>query len=109
MERIQKGERCEGTIGQGMDQAGTCFKPDSAQLCRFCRCVRFIEETLPAIMDALDPHSIYLPPEELRSADEELRGNIEGIGIVFNVPNDTATVINVVVGGPSEKWGCRRG
>ena len=57
----------------------------------------FIEETLPAIMDALDPHSIYLPPEELRSADEELRGNIEGIGIVFNVPNDTAK--NGVAGG----------
>ncbi|HPX78701.1 MAG TPA: S41 family peptidase, partial [Bacteroidales bacterium] len=69
----------------------------------------FIEETLPAIMDALDPHSIYLPPEELRSADEELRGNIEGIGIVFNVPNDTATVINVVVGGPSEKMGLQAG
>ena len=49
-------------------------------------------------MEELDPHSIYLSPDELRSADEELRGNIEGIGIVFNVPSDTATVINVVVG-----------
>ncbi|MDD2289294.1 MAG: S41 family peptidase [Bacteroidales bacterium] len=68
-----------------------------------------IEKTLPAIMEELDPHSIYLPPDELRTADEELRGNIEGIGIVFNVPSDTATVINVVVGGPSEKMGLQAG
>ena len=69
----------------------------------------FIEKTLPYIMEELDPHSIYLSPDELRSADEELRGNIEGIGIVFNVPSDTATVINVVVGGPSEKMGLHPG
>lgn len=69
----------------------------------------FIEKTVPGILEELDPHSIYLPPEELRSADEELRGNIEGIGIVFNVPEDTATVINVVVGGPSEKMGLQAG
>jgi len=69
----------------------------------------FIEKTLPYIMEELDPHSIYLSPDELRSADEELRGNIEGIGIVFNVPQDTATVINVVVGGPSEKMGLQPG
>ncbi len=69
----------------------------------------FIEKTLPTIMEELDPHSIYLPPDELRTADEELRGNIEGIGIVFNVPSDTATVINVVVGGPSEKMGLQAG
>ena len=69
----------------------------------------FIEKTLPYIMEELDPHSIYLSPDELRSADEELRGNIEGIGIVFNVPSDTATVINVVVGGPSEKMGLQPG
>jgi len=69
----------------------------------------FIEKTLPYIMEELDPHSIYLSPDELRSADEELKGNIEGIGIVFNVPQDTATVINVVVGGPSEKMGLQPG
>jgi len=69
----------------------------------------FIERTLPTIMEELDPHSIYLPPDELRTADEELRGNIEGIGTVFNVPSDTATVINVVVGGPSEKMGLQAG
>jgi len=69
----------------------------------------FIEKTLPTFMEELDPHSVYLSPDELRTADEELRGNIEGIGIVFNVPSDTATVINVVVGGPSEKMGLQPG
>ncbi len=69
----------------------------------------FIEKTLPFIMEELDPHSIYLEPNDLKTADDELKGNIEGIGILFNVPNDTATVINVVVGGPSERMGLQSG
>src|SRR5574344_761882 len=52
----------------------------------------FIEKTLPFIMEELDPHYIYLEPNDLKTADEELKGNIESIGILFNVPNDTATV-----------------
>ncbi len=69
----------------------------------------FIEKTLPLLMEELDPHSVYLEPTELQSADEELQGNIEGIGVVFNVPDDTATVISVVVGGPSERMGLQPG
>ena len=68
-----------------------------------------IERTLPALMSNLDPHSLYLPPQELKSADESLEGNFSGIGIEFNVPDDTATVINVVTGGPSERAGLLSG
>ena len=53
----------------------------------------------------LDPHSIYMPPVKLEQAEEELSGNFEGIGIQFNVPNDTAIVLEVIAGGPSEKAG----
>ena len=53
----------------------------------------------------LDPHSVYLPPVKRQEADEELAGNFEGIGIQFNVPNDTAIVLEVIAGGPSEKAG----
>lgn len=57
----------------------------------------------------LDPHSVYLPPVELTESESELSGNFEGIGITFNVPNDTAIVINPISGGPSEKAGLIQG
>ena len=53
----------------------------------------------------LDPHSVYLPPVKKQQADEELASNFEGIGIQFNVPNDTAIVLEVIAGGPAEKAG----
>ena len=61
------------------------------------------EEAIPYILQKLDPHSLYLSPKELKSADEQLQGNFDGIGVQFNIPNDTAVVINVIAGGPSER------
>ncbi len=68
-----------------------------------------IEKILPHVMENLDPHSVYLPPVELKAADESLEGNFSGIGIQFNVPADTAIVISVIGGGPSEKAGLLSG
>lgn len=62
-----------------------------------------------AALAKLDPHSVYLPPVELTESESELSGNFEGIGITFNVPNDTAIVLNPVPGGPSEKAGLMQG
>ena len=68
-----------------------------------------IEKVLPHVMENLDPHSVYLPPVELEAAEESLEGNFSGIGIQFNVPSDTAIVISVIAGGPSEKAGLLSG
>lgn len=62
-----------------------------------------------AALAELDPHSVYLPPVELTESEVELSGNFEGIGITFNVPNDTAIVLNAIPGGPSEKAGLMQG
>lgn len=62
-----------------------------------------------AALQALDPHSIYMPPEDLQASEDDLASNFEGIGIQFNVPNDTAVVLEVIPGGPSEKIGLRQG
>ena len=62
-----------------------------------------------AALAELDPHSVYLPPVELTQSEDELAGNFEGIGITFNVPNDTAVVLGTVPGGPSEKAGLMAG
>ncbi len=67
------------------------------------------DAAVSAALSKLDPHSVYLPPVELTESDEELAGNFEGIGITFNVPNDTAVVISPVAGGPSEKAGLIQG
>ena len=63
------------------------------------------EQILPDILSKLDPHSVYLPPVELKAAEEDLQGGFDGIGIQFSVPNDTAVISHVTAGGPSEKAG----
>ncbi|MBQ9528947.1 MAG: PDZ domain-containing protein, partial [Bacteroidales bacterium] len=70
---------------------------------------KVIEDIIPNVMKELDPHSVYLPPEELKEAEESLSGGFEGIGIQFNVPNDTVVVNSVITGGPSERAGLRVG
>ncbi len=70
---------------------------------------KITERLLPVILKELDPHSIYLPPQELKEADSDLSGNFEGIGITFNIPEDTAMVITVISGGPSQKAGLNTG
>ena len=67
------------------------------------------DAAVSAALAELDPHSVYLPPVELTESETELSGNFEGIGITFNVPNDTAIVISPVQGGPSERAGLLQG
>jgi len=70
---------------------------------------KIVERALPYIMEELDPHSNYLPPAELKQADQALEGSFDGIGISFNVPNDTAVVSSLIVGGPSDRAGVLAG
>lgn len=67
------------------------------------------DAAVTAALAKLDPHSVYLPPVELEESDSELAGKFDGIGITFNVPNDTAIVLNVIAGGPAEKAGLMAG
>lgn len=67
------------------------------------------ESAIPAILKDLDPHSVYIPAEDLKDANEPLRGNFEGIGIQFNIQNDTIVVISIISGGPSEMVGLQPG
>ncbi len=67
------------------------------------------DAAVEAALAALDPHSVYMPPVLLEESEAELQGNFDGIGIQFNVPNDTAVVLEVIPGGPSEKIGLQQG
>ena len=63
------------------------------------------EEAIKAMLATLDPHSTYSDPEETKELTTPLDGNFSGIGIQFNMLNDTLYVIQTTAGGPSEKVG----
>lgn len=68
-----------------------------------------IEKALPAFLTSLDPHSVYIPVNELEDMNAELEGSFGGIGIQFQVNNDTVCVVEVIANGPSEKVGLMAG
>ncbi len=66
---------------------------------------RLIELTIPSLLENLDPHSMYMPANEMQRINEPLEGNFDGIGVQFNLLNDTVVVIQAISGGPSERLG----
>ncbi len=68
-----------------------------------------IEKAIPKILEELDPHSQYIPAAELEKVNEPLEGNFSGIGIQFNILNDTLVVIQTIANGPSQKVGILAG
>jgi len=67
------------------------------------------EKTLIAMLNQLDPHSEYIPATELQQVNEPLQGNFDGIGVEFNLVNDTICVVHPIQGGPSETVGVKAG
>ncbi|MBQ7819734.1 MAG: S41 family peptidase [Bacteroidales bacterium] len=63
------------------------------------------EKAIPKIISELDPHSTYIPAEDLEMVNNDLDGSFSGIGIQFSILNDTIMVVSVIPGGPSEKAG----
>ena len=67
------------------------------------------DAAVEAALSKLDPHSVYMPPAVREESDNSLSAGFEGIGIQFNVPNDTAIVIESIMGGPAQKAGLMPG
>jgi carboxyl-terminal processing protease len=61
------------------------------------------------LLSQLDPHSVYIPPSDLKSVDEDMDGEFEGIGIEYFVKKDTLMVTSVIAGGPSAEAGILTG
>lgn len=66
---------------------------------------KIVTEAIVAMLKTLDPHSSYSDPEETKELTIPLEGNFSGIGIQFNMLNDTLFVVQTTSGGPSEKVG----
>lgn len=67
------------------------------------------EEVAKEIIKSLDPHSAYIPKEDLEMVNSELSASFSGIGIQFSIQNDTVQVVSVISGGPSEGIGILAG
>jgi carboxyl-terminal processing protease len=67
------------------------------------------EQAIPKLLEMLDPHSQYIPASDFELANEPLEGNFSGIGVQFNMLNDTLVVIKAIANGPSEKVGILAG
>ena len=67
------------------------------------------EIAIPKFLETLDPHTVYFTADEAKAVEEELQGEFSGIGVQFNIFRDTVLVVNVIPGGPSEKYGLKDG
>ena len=70
---------------------------------------KFSDDIIRESLHKLDPHSVYLTRDEVKEMNEPLEGNFEGIGVNFNIFNDTMYIVSTIMGGPSEKAGVKAG
>ena len=66
---------------------------------------KLVEDAIRGMLEKLDPHSTYSTPKEVKQMNEPLNGSFEGIGVQFNMMEDTLVVIQTITKGPSEKAG----
>jgi len=64
-----------------------------------------LEHAIRGMLEELDPHSVYIPSSEQIGISEQFRGNFDGIGVEFQIINDSITVVSAIHGGPSESVG----
>ena len=70
---------------------------------------KLTESAIKGMLDELDPHSVYISADKMKSVREDFSGSFEGVGVQFDILNDTLTVISPIAGGPSEELGIQAG
>ena len=110
-------------LSTGMAAQPTTIKDASATTDKFATLLNYIErlyvdsvnaeelteKAIIALLQQLDPHSLYFTAEDLKESNEPLQGSFEGIGVQFQILRDTIYVISPIVDGPSEKLGIMAG
>ncbi|MDZ4745452.1 MAG: S41 family peptidase [bacterium] len=66
---------------------------------------KLTEAAIRGMLNELDPHSVYITAKDMQQVTEDFQGSFEGIGVEFDIINDTITVVSPIVGGPSEALG----
>ena len=70
---------------------------------------KLTEDAIKGMLEGLDPHSVYISADQLKRVNEDFQGSFEGIGVEFDIINDTLTIVSPINGGPSEKLGILAG
>lgn len=70
---------------------------------------KLTEDAIKGMLEGLDPHSVYISADQLKRVNEDFQGSFEGIGVEFDIINDTLTIVSPISGGPSEKLGILAG
>lgn len=70
---------------------------------------KLVNAAINGMLSKLDPHSVYIPANQMENVEDSFRGDFEGIGIEFQIINDTLTVVSAISGGPSEELGIQPG
>ncbi|MBK8984345.1 MAG: S41 family peptidase [Ignavibacteria bacterium] len=70
---------------------------------------KLTEDAIKGMLEGLDPHSVYISADQLKRVTEDFQGSFEGIGVEFDIINDTLTIVSPISGGPSEKLGIQAG
>ncbi len=70
---------------------------------------KIVDNAIIEMLKELDPHSVYFNKKDVEDANSRVRGNFEGIGVQFNILNDTIYIVSPISGGPSEKLGIHSG
>ncbi len=67
------------------------------------------DTAISAILGKLDPHSVYIEPSEVQESNDDIAGNFYGIGVEYDVIDDTINILHVIKDGPSAKAGLQAG
>lgn len=70
---------------------------------------KLTEAAIRGMLDELDPHSVYITAKDMVKVEEDFKGSFEGIGVEFDIVNDTITIVSPIVGGPSDALGISAG
>ena len=99
----------EEDLGKQLDKMRRAFVVINQKYVDPLQASNVAQEGVKGMVNSLDPHSTYIPADRAEDVKDQYQGSFGGIGIVFEVPNDTARVISPVAGGPSEEVGVMAG
>lgn len=103
------GKRANGDVGEDVQKFREVLSQIKEEYVDTINTSLLVDDAIQHMLEKLDPHSAYIPSSDKNAANEDLRGNFDGIGIEFNIFNDTVVVVSALSGGPSEALGIQSG
>jgi carboxyl-terminal processing protease len=103
------GRKTSGDVGQDVQKFREVLTQIKDDYVDTVNTNNLVDDAIDHMLNKLDPHSAYIPVKDREAANEDLRGNFDGIGVEFNIFHDTIVVVSPLSGGPSEAVGVQSG